>query len=250
MKLKKVLKIIGIAAGSLVLLAVLVGILNAVVAGGEWNLGWTDYRYDDSGYEAGAGSVITDGITAIDVDWIDGSVKVELCQDRFISLSEQSGEELSEESMLHYRVSADGKTLSVKYRASSWYFGNSKNKNKTLILRIPEHMIESGQLQSLKIKTVSGAVVVDATPIGTPGEGEAPLSMALQKLSVQTKSGDVRLILSKDAPFTLKFDSKRDQKPSISFDCTKKNGKYVFGGGGMNVTVVTDRGKLTVSPVK
>lgn len=250
MKLKKALKIIGITAAALVLAAVLVGILNAVIAGGAWNFGWTDYRYDDRGYEAGEGSVTHDGITAIDIDWIDGGVEVVICQDRYISLSEQSDEALTREGKLHYKVSADGKTLSVKYRASSWYFGNSQNKNKTLTVRIPEHMLESGQLQSLKIKTVSGNVRVDATPVSTPTEGEEPIVLALKTLSVKTKSGDVRLILSKDAPFTLKFDSKRDQKPSISFDCEKKNGKYVFGDGGMNVTVVTDKGGLKVTPVK
>ena len=250
MKLKKALKIVGITAAALVLVAVLVGILNALIAGGTWKFGWTDYRYDDTGYEAGEGSVTHDGITEIDIDWIDGRVEIVLCQDRYISLTERADGALTEEGMLHYRVSADGKTLSVKYRASSWYFGNSQNKNKVLTVRIPEHMIASGQLQSLKIKTDSGDVRVNAKPVSVPAEGEEPLSFSLSKLSVQTKTGDVNLMLSEDAPFTLKFDSKRDQKPTVSFDCTKKNGKYVFAGGGMNVTVVTDKGALKVAPVK
>ena len=250
MKLKKALKIVGITAAGLMLAAVLVGVLNAVIAGGKWQFGWTDYRYDDRGYKAGEGSVMGDDITAIDIDWIDGCVEVVICQDRYISLSEQSDEALTEEGKLHYRVSADGKTLSVKYRASSWYFGNSQNKNKKLTVRIPEHMLESGQLKSLKIKTVSGEVRVDAKPVSVPEEGEDPIVLALEKLSVETKSGDVRLILSKETPFSLKFESKKEQKPSISFEYEKKNGKYVFGGGGMNVTVVTEKGKLNVTPVR
>ncbi len=250
MKLKKALKIVGLVAASLMLLAVLVGVLNALVAGGSWNFGWTDYRYDDTEYKSGEGSVIADGITSIDIDWIDGKVEVQLCQDRYISLSEQSAEALSEDSQLHYRVSEDGKTLTVKYRASSWYFGNSKNKDKTLILRIPEHMIESGQLQALKIKSVSGDIHVDATPITKPAEGEEPLSLALKSLSIETKSGDVRLILPTNSSFSLKFDSARELKPSVSFDCTKKDGRYIYGNGEMKITVASDKGMLTVAPAK
>ena len=257
MKLKKTLKIVGITMLALLLLAVVVGVLDALVGGGKWHFGWTDYRYDDTGYEVGEGSVIADGITTIDVDWIDGSVEVVLCQDRYISLTEKCDEMLTEEGKLHYRVSDDGKTLSVKYRASSWYLGSSKNKEKTLILRIPERMVDpayllENELQPLniKIKTVSGDVYVDATPITRPNEGDQPLSMVMNTLRVETKSGDVHLLLAKNSSFSLKFDSRRDETPAIGFDCTKKNGRYVCGDGDMKITVITKKGALSVNPIK
>lgn len=248
-KLKKTLLITAIVAAALLLAAVIVGVLNALVANGSWNFGWTDYRYDDKGYEIGEGSVLANTVTEIEVDWIDGAVEVVLCQDRYISLSEKSTDALTEEGRMRYALHADGTRLTVRYRASSWYFGNSKNKEKTLILRIPEHMIESGQLKSLKIKSVSGDVSVDATPITRPTDGERPLSLALNLLRVETKTGDVRLILSKNASFSLSLNTRREEPPTIGFDCTRKDGRYVCGDGSMKIDVITKKGKLSVTPV-
>lgn len=249
MKLKKVLLIAGIVALALMLTAVLLGVLNALVADGKWNFGWTDYRYDDTDFEAGEGSVIADAVTEIDVDWIDGAVQIILCKDSYISLSESADETLSEDSLLRYCVSRDGTSLSVKYRASSWYFGNSKNKDKTLILRIPEHMIESGQLRKLTIRSVSANVCVDGTPIAsTVGKNdETAFRFSLETLSVETKTGDVCLILPYDASFRLRFDSERDQVPTLDFSCTKKDGQYICGTGGMRIGVISASGKLTVT---
>ncbi len=158
-KFKKPLIILGIVLGSILLLAVILGVLNATVGGGEWNLGWTSYSYDDTGYEVGSGSVFASDIEQIDLDWIDGSVELVSCQDDFISLTEDSPLQLTEESLLRWRVSEDGRTLTVKYRKPSWFFGNAQNKQKRLILRVPERMLET--MDSIKIKAVSSSVTAD-----------------------------------------------------------------------------------------
>ncbi|MBQ9807055.1 MAG: hypothetical protein IJW49_11210 [Clostridia bacterium] len=243
MKRKKLLTIIGITVAALLLGAVLVGVLNALVAGGSWNFGWTDYRYDESGYQIGDGSVNATELSEIDVDWIDGEVRIVLCQDACVSLSESSEKSLSEDSLLRYRISEDGKRLSVKYRKSSWYFGNSKNKEKTLILRIPEHMIESGQLKKLKIKGISANVTVDGTPFMENGS----VRFAPEQISVETKTGNIKLILPRDASFALKFDSKKDLKPTVDFSYQRQNGQYICGEGSMKINITSKSGKLLVT---
>ena len=102
-KMKKPLMITAIVIAALVLAAVVVGILNATVAGGSWNFGWSDYRYDESGYRVGSGTIPAHNITAMDVDWIDGNVQIVLCDDSYPSVTESAKTELTEDSLLRWR---------------------------------------------------------------------------------------------------------------------------------------------------
>ncbi|MBQ7346493.1 MAG: DUF4097 family beta strand repeat protein [Clostridia bacterium] len=157
-RLKKAAIVVGIVAGALILIAVVVGVLNALVADGKWNLGWNDYRYDESGYEIGEGSIPSETITRIELDWIDGEVEIISCQDTFISISESAENELPESAKVRWKVGTDG-TLSIKYRKSSWFFGvGSGNRNKKLILRIPASYFE--QLTAIDVDVESANVVV------------------------------------------------------------------------------------------
>jgi len=157
-RLKKATIVIAIVVGVLVLLAVVLGVLNALVGGGAWRIGWQDYRYDESGYEIGEGSIVADSITGIDLDWIDGEVEIVSCQDTFASISERADAELPDSAKVHWRVSEDG-TLQIKYRKSSWFFGiGSSNRNKRLTVRIPEKFLDS--MDSIRVEVVSADVTV------------------------------------------------------------------------------------------
>lgn len=118
-KLKKMLPILAIVVGALILGAIVVGILNALLANGTWSFGWSDYRYDDSNYRIGDGTIAAPNVTEIEVDWIDGRIEILPCDDMFLSVTEFSANELTEDSRLRWRVSEDGKSLSIKYRKSS-----------------------------------------------------------------------------------------------------------------------------------
>lgn len=157
-RLKKVTVIVLIVVGVLLIGAVILGVLNALVGNGEWTFGWTDYRYDESGYESGEGSIPSNAVTKIELDWIDGGVEIVPCQDAYISVSETAAEELSDSARLRWKVGADG-TLSIKYRESSWFFGiGLGNREKKLTLRIPEKYFE--QLTEIEISAASANVVV------------------------------------------------------------------------------------------
>ena len=127
MKNKKIIKYAAFIIGGLVLGAILLGVLNGLVGKGEWNLGWTNYRYDDSAYHKGQGTIPAPALEKIELDWIDGSVTVVICQDAYVSVSESAPAELTEKTQLHWFVSEDGKTLSIKYRGSSSFFGTNKD---------------------------------------------------------------------------------------------------------------------------
>lgn len=157
-RLKKTAITVAVIAVVLMLGAVVLGVLNALVGNGEWNLGWNDYRYDESGYEIGEGTVASDAVTSIDLDWIDGEVEIISCDDRYISISEHADEPLPESAEVRWRVDEDG-TLRIKYRKSSWFFAvGSGNRQKKLTLRIPKGFFD--RLNEINVAVESTDVVM------------------------------------------------------------------------------------------
>ena len=231
---KKIIKYAAFVLGGLMLGAVLLGVLNGLVGKGEWNLGWTDYRYDDSTYKAGEGSIAAPGVENIDLDWIDGNVSVVICQDAYISITETAPAELSENTRVHWCVSEDGKTLSIKYRSSSSFFGVNKDKNKDLILRIPEKLL--GQIKTLNINAVSSNVIVS--------------NIVVDNIDVQTASGDVTIELPEATAFTLTHESRRGGTPTIDFPVTTEGNIYVCGTDGIKINVQTNSGKVGLTTSK
>lgn len=250
--MKKAIKIILIVAAALVVGAIVLGVLNALF-GDKWSL-WTDYTYDDSNFKVGDGSIPVKNLAEIDLDWVDGSVTVITCQDAYPSLTEKSENELTESSLLRWHLSEDGK-LTVKYRESSFFLGRGKNKQKDLILRIPERFAET---LSVKIRVSSSTVFLDnfaakSVCIESDSGNVAVLSHCVVKeLSVNTKSGKILVsgvvtdsfelfsqkneikvdseVLPKEAVIETKDGDIRmafAQAPSISLKFNEEKGKYV-----------------------
>ena len=233
-KIKKALIVTAIVLAALAVGGVVVGILNALVADGAWSLGWSDYRYDESGYEIGEGSIPFTDITNIEVDWVDGAVEIVPCQDTYPSISEKADGELPESAKLRWRVSEDGKTLSIKYRKSSWFFAvGSGNRNKRLTLRIPERML--AQITEIDVEADSAAVTVT--------------DIDVQKLEISTETGNVTLKMPSDASFVLDWETEHG-KLSSDFAFVQDGNRYTIGNGGHSVSVETEKGDLLLSRKK
>ena len=234
MKNKKIIKYTAFVIGGLIVGAILLGVLNGLVGKGEWNLGWTNYRYDDSAYHKGQGTIPAPALEKIEVDWIDGNVTVVICQDAYVSVSESAPAELTEKTQLHWFVSEDGKTLSIKYRGSSSFFGTNKDKEKDLIFRIPEKLI--GQLQTLNINAVSSNITVS--------------NIIVDNIDVKTASGNVTIELPEATAFTLTHESRRGGTPTVDFPVTREGNTYVSGTDGIKINVKTNSGKVAVTTSK
>ena len=234
MKNKKIIKYAAFVIGGLLIGAILLGIINGTVGKGEWNLGWTNYRYDDSAYKVGEGSIAAPNVESIDLDWIDGNVSVVICQDAYISITESAPADLTDKTRVHWSVSEDGKSLSIKYRASSSFFGTNKDKEKDLILRIPEKLL--GQLKNLNINAVSSNVTVS--------------DIIVDNINVQTASGNVNVELPEGTAFTLTHESRRGGTPTIDFPVTQEGNTYACGTDGIKINVTTNSGKVGVTTSK
>jgi hypothetical protein len=126
----------------------------------------------------GEGSIPAQMLTEIEIDWLDGAVLILPCEDAYPSLTEETADGAALPDSARVRWCVEGEKLTVKYRASSWFFGLGKqSRNKTLTLRIPEAMLSG--LQELDVTTTSGNVVLDR--------------LDLAALEVETGSGNIRV---------------------------------------------------------
>ncbi|MBQ8431822.1 MAG: DUF4097 family beta strand repeat protein [Clostridia bacterium] len=281
---KKPLRILLTLAAVLVAGAVILGILNGLLADGAWTFGWSAYSYDDELYQAGDGSIPAEQITAISLDWVDGTVTLEACHDAYASVTESAESQLTEAAQLRWYVSEDG-VLSVKYRASSYFLSG---KNKSLVLRIPVEFLEGLEIKvktnsanvilkeltgcDVEIESQSGGAAVlsdcDLTRFSaTTGSGKLLISGGVREqmlLSTRTGTirgnlpflprqsnlfcgkGDIELTLPQDASFSLGFSSEKGNF-TCAFDLAQADGRWICGTGEARLDVKTEKGNMSIS---
>ena len=238
---KKVIVFVLAVVGALILGAVIFGILNALVVQGKWSFGWRDYRYDESGFEIGEGSIPADAVTHIELDWIDGEVEIVPCQDRYFSVTEFAQDELPESAKVRWRVSEDGSTLTVRYRKSSWFFGvGSGNREKKLTLRVPERFFD--QLSSLDVSVVSTNVTVKGMVAESFSFSSDMGALSTEKcvfgsVSVTTKNGDIRV--GADVDGTVEMSSRNSALTLITGTCPQQI-KVETKGGDVTLSLPED----------
>ncbi len=178
------------------------------------------YRYDEIGFSVGGGTVF-EPVTDIEIDWYSGPIQIELCEDENISVSEYAKEELSENETLRLKIE-DGK-LSVKSRESTGLLLQSPEA-KVLILRIPANLADGVRSLNIRVRNGAGQIDCDFLPSET---------------NIQAKNAKVTLTLPKDCGFTLDA-SHLDGTPSgVLMD--EQDGKYIYAGGGANLSVTAKR---------
>lgn len=234
-RLKKAAIAVSIAAGVLIVAACVFGVLNGLIANGEWSFGWSDYHYDETGYSIGSGTVAVDRLTAVDLDWVDGTVSILPCEDTYPSLTEMAKDELPESAYLRWRVDKDG-TLRIRYRKSSWTFGIGADRQKDLILRIPKSFFEN--LEELNIHTKSTKVKVDDISckqfLYESGMGELETeNCSFASVTANTKNGKISLgaSVTGEVSITANQGSVEYKTPVLpqGLSVTTKRGDVVLG---------------------
>lgn len=243
----KPLWLILIIMASLVLFTVVLGALNATVGDGNWSIGWQTYRYNDAGYSVGGGTVYAESITAVELDWLLGSVKVIVSEDdAYVSISESGETPLAESAQVHWCVRADG-TLEIRHRASGSFMASSLQE-KELILRVPASMAQS--FTDMDLLVVRGALLVQGITSEEIDIETRAASVTLdgcdwKELDIQAGRGDVRMTLPEDASFRLECTALRGELLS-DFELQKVGEEYLHGTGGKEINVKANRGNVTL----
>lgn len=245
--------------------------------------GW-DFRYADSErYSVGSGSVSAAGLRCLEINWVDGSVNLEVTDGDSVVFREPDG--LDEENQLRYRVVGD--RLIIQYGKPRWGFGiHVSRPSKSLTVEIPRTL--AGQLvelqvdtvsapvwasgltaQSCKVEGVSGDVTftdcsfdevemdtvsgalqlsgqADSVEFdGVSGGMNLELLQTPRKISTDTISGSVHLTLPRDAAFSVELDSVSG-KLQNEFSSVKSGHTYHCGQGGGTFQFDSVSGDVTI----
>ena len=177
------------------------------------------YRYDDSGYAVGGGTV-EGTVRALEIDWLSGPIHLEITEDDSnLSVSEYAGETLRERDRLRWKLEADGK-LTVKACASADYLPRNP-ATKLLVIRVPAAM--AGALESLTVRVRSGAAQVE-------------LAVLPEETGIRAdQGGEIRLTLPEAAGYTLRCEDLKT--PPVGSVWNEQDGTYVRGDGHAKLTV-------------
>ena len=155
----------------------------------------TRFMYDNEElYEIGNG--VTDAkIERVEIDWIDGNIKVAYHSLDNIRITEKSDDKLDDDMVMRYRVV--GTTLKIKYCASgSWSFDNIE---KDLTLYLPKGLV----LSELNIDTVSDVVTLteldihDLTVESTSASVMLDNCKVSNEIELETVSGNLHVAADK-----------------------------------------------------
>ena len=129
----------------------------------------------DNGYTLGSTDVVQlNGFRSIDIEWISGSVTVELYDGEGIELKEALADGGAVSVPMEWRVDEDDSTLDILSQPKLL----SVSEEKHLTVKLPRSMV----LHELDVETVSAAVSVDLTDEDT---------LTLNELDVTSISGTV-----------------------------------------------------------
>lgn len=129
----------------------------------------------DSGYTLGGADVVQlNGFRSIDIEWISGSVSVELYDGEGIEMKEALADGSAVSVPMEWRVDEDDSTLDVRSQPKLV----SLAEEKILTVQLPRSMV----LYELDIETVSAGVSVDLTDEDT---------LSLSELDVTSVSGAI-----------------------------------------------------------
>ena len=290
--MKKSVKITLIVAAVLVGLGLCIAVVGALMGGRISDLRNTYYDGRewhhgdalDGSYTGGEIRVPAEGITALDIDWVAGDVKIMVTDGEEIVVTEHVDRGIPAEYAL--QLEADD-TLRIRYSNDVWGI-DMPEKDLTVLLprTVAENLTAvdlsgvsadfavdrltvrdafsfdttSGKLKTealtatgakADVNSVSGDIELDGSfrevkAGSTSGEIDLKLRNGPAAVEVSTVSGEVDVELPAGTGFTLDYSTVSGEL-EYDFPLTKsKDGKYVCGDGACRIEVGTTSGSLSV----
>lgn len=192
---------------------------------GEFGMGYS-YKNADS-YSIGGNEVNAADINEIDIDWVAGSVNVEVYDGDKIIFSEDGG--LIEAHQLRYKV--EGGRLTIKYLKSSIFSFSLKQKDLTV--KIPK---DSKPYSLVRIDTISASInagnfTSDEVTLETVSGSVDLSTVTCNLLKVESVSGRVNIA----------------ETTTEDFNSENVSGGIYFSGNASKIKADTVSGKIEVN---
>ncbi|NLB61470.1 MAG: DUF4097 domain-containing protein [Clostridiales bacterium] len=192
---------------------------------GGLGMGYT-YKNADS-YSIGSNEVMAAEISEIDIDWVSGSINVEVYDGDKIIFFEDEG--LIENHQLRYKV--EGGRLTIKYMKSGFFTVSVKSKD--LVVKIPK---DSKPYSLFRIDTVSASInagnfTSDEVTLDTVSGSVDLTSVTCNLLKVESVSGRVNIA----------------DTTTEDFNCDNVSGSINFNGNADKIKADSVSGEISIS---
>lgn len=155
-----------------------------------FNLGGDSYTNSEL-YSIGEGSLSPNQVSAINLNWVSGSIQVEEYEGTDINFFETSSRELSEKHKMRYYLDNNGRLI-IQFQAPRSYFGFNNNYSKNLTVQVPKGF----QMTGLDIDTVSSDLKLtnlqaNTSTIDSVNGNIQIINLVSDKLRIDTVNGDI-----------------------------------------------------------
>lgn len=271
-----------------VVTVLLVGLLATGLRGSsfaDFSFGATSFAYDDSdAYTPGGTAISTSGIKEIELNWLSGSVNIEVYNGSEIRFSETANRELNADTELQYRVK--GNKLVIQFCKSTRGLSLLNSLSKSLTLQIPASIaldkvdienvsssikfaggglyIKKVELENvsgsidvsgisgseLKLENVSGSINVGGTfdsidCESVSGSQTYKLGSVPRKMDVDSVSGSISVSMPEGKGFTAKLDTVSGSL-STNFGDKYDRKTAVYGNGESSLKFETISGSVNI----
>lgn len=152
--------LIRIAAWSVTAAALIIILILGLTGRFHWfNIGFSSgYYYSDSGkYQAGAGKIDGSQVDDLDVNWMDGSIRIEVYDGDTVQFYEKASRKLEEKEQLHY-YNKSGRLMIQYQKAQKGLLSNNSSPNKELTVKIPAETAK--RLGYVGVDTISSSTSI------------------------------------------------------------------------------------------
>lgn len=242
--------------------------------------------YEDADKYTTGGATLRNEIDEVEVNWVNGSVNIDVHDGDGIRFAETAKQKLDEETALHYWV--NGKTLIIQFSAPGLDEDKTEDLEKALTLSLPKDLtlkdlsvntvdadLEAKQVQVKEFcfESVGGdaqveamtAKEIDASTVGgemtlldcktkainfnsVDGDLTRKGGTLPEEVSISTVSGNATLFIPKDADLTIEMDAVSGKvKCELPCEYVEDDEAYIFGDGDRDWSVETVSGDVVVN---
>lgn len=223
----------------------------------------TIYSYEDFDKYIKGGASLEAAIKNIEIDWVNGDVKVLQHLENTISFSETSNQDINDKNSMYYYLEDD--TLHIKFAKSGEF--QFEHLQKSLTIELPQSLLldeadidvvaagltmDSVNVKKIDLDTVSGDVVVKSSTVedfdidSVSGSVNLITSKCPAKGEFDSMSGSINFQLPQDSGYEMEFKTVSGDFNSDEFS-TKENGNiYTVGDGKAKYKVNTVSGNVSM----
>lgn len=206
-------------------------------------------RYASAERYTAGGTALSDAVSNLDIEWIDGAVNLAYHGRNTVEIAETAPKPISGDAALRWWL--DGDTLRIRYAKSGFF--SFRSLDKALTVTLPEGVA----LESVRIAATSGDVnapelLADDVQVSlTSGDLALAQSSPAKRVALSATSGDIRADLSGVQSLTASGTSANVRMTLADADevsvSTTSGGIAVDGGDAHRVRLDSTSGDIGVS---